>query len=120
MNGIRSKNFLKFWFPVILYSGIIFCISALPKVEVPFAQFNLDKLIHGIEYAVLGYLFSRAATKTSGLSRQNVLWATAVFCMVYGLSDELHQWFVPGRDAALGDVLADTIGGTIGGLINKK
>lgn len=120
MTDFFRKNFIKFWFPVILYSGIIFYISGLPHVEVPYPEFNFDKLAHGVEYALLGYLFSRALTKTSGLSKQNVFWATIVFCTLYGISDEFHQSFVPGRDVTLTDVLADTIGGIIGGFIHVK
>ncbi len=38
---------------------------------------------------------------------------SVLFCSLYGLSDEWHQSFVPGRDASLGDWLADTIGAVL-------
>ncbi|MCK5081916.1 MAG: VanZ family protein, partial [Candidatus Omnitrophica bacterium] len=33
----------------------------------------------------------------------------------YGISDEIHQSFVPGRNAGIIDIIADTIGGAAGG-----
>ena len=43
-----------------------------------------------------------------------------LFAMTYGLSDEFHQLFVPGRSAELYDALADTIGGFLGASIAAK
>jgi VanZ family protein len=43
-----------------------------------------------------------------------------VISFVYGASDELHQWFVPGRYATIGDLLADSLGGGVGGFIFFK
>ncbi len=42
--------------------------------------------------------------------------AGAVFCSLYGLSDEWHQSFVAGRESSALDWLADTLGGLCGGL----
>ena len=39
---------------------------------------------------------------------------TIVCATVYGISDEFHQWFVPGRTADVHDVMADAIGATRG------
>ena len=33
-----------------------------------------------------------------------------IFCLIYAASDELHQFFVPGRSAAVKDVFIDMIG----------
>ena len=112
-------KFLKFWFPVICYSGIIFYVSSLPRIEIPYGQFFSDKVIHVGEYALLGFLFKRAMVSTTGLSRRSIFWLTVVFCALYGASDEFHQFFVPGRQCDVGDWLADIIGGTTGGLLCK-
>ena len=37
-----------------------------------------------------------------------------IIVVLYGVSDEVHQMFVPGRTAALDDVVADTIGAVVG------
>ena len=33
--------------------------------------------------------------------------------VVFGISDEIHQWFVPNRQADIWDLLADTLGATL-------
>jgi len=39
---------------------------------------------------------------------------SVVLSSLYGVSDEIHQYFVPFREADLLDVLADTLGGILG------
>ncbi|MDH5562898.1 MAG: VanZ family protein [Nitrospirota bacterium] len=69
-----------------------------------------DKLAHGLEYGILGILLFRAFQKTTHGMRSISL---AIICAVaFGLSDEIHQWFVPHRQADIWDLLADTIGAT--------
>jgi VanZ family protein len=45
----------------------------------------------------------------------SVFLSTVVFTGAYGLSDEWHQMYVPGRSVSLLDALADVCGGTLGG-----
>ena len=112
---------LKFWFPVFVYSAIIFGVSALPNVKTPLPEFSFDKVLHVILYLPFGFVLARALNNTqSHPSKRLLLAAVAVFSLAYGLSDEFHQSFVPGRSATLGDAFADTIGGYLGGLIYLK
>lgn len=113
---LRTIKFLNFWFPVILYSGIIFWISGLPSLQEPTGLAYFDKIWHVLEYVPLGFLFARAVAKgkSAGSGRQFLMW-TALFVLVYGISDEIHQLFVVGRYADLADVLADFVGGVSGG-----
>lgn len=71
-----------------------------------------DKWLHLVEYAVLGFLLARAMERIGP-------WGVAptIIGMLYGMSDEWHQSFVPGRDATLIDVVADTVGSAIGVLV---
>lgn len=114
-------KFLKFWFPVICYSAIIFVASSLPGSELPWPNIPfLDKVVHLIEYMILGFLFSRALRHTeTQLTRKEVVFWTLVFCLLYGASDEFHQWFVPGRMTDIFDLVADGVGGTLGGSFLK-
>lgn len=48
---------------------------------------------------------------------QRIIMYAFLFSFLYGLSDEWHQSFVPGRQVELGDLLADGIGGFLGGMI---
>lgn len=74
-----------------------------------------DKLAHAAAYALLGLLLTRAFFKTwprQGILRMAML--GVVVASVYGALDELHQTFVPGRHASLGDVAADCVGAMLG------
>ena len=106
------KSFVKYWFPVIFYAGLIFYYSSL---SYPLGDISLfpqaDKIIHFFEFAFLGLLLRRALLNTSAgyLQRRAILW-TIILGIAYGISDEFHQYFVPCRTATLGDLLFDTFG----------
>jgi VanZ family protein len=108
-------KFLKYWFPVLLYCCIIFCVSAIPNVQFPGSVPTSDKLLHMFEYAILGVLFARAVRVTSQTQWFLLIWANAVFFTAfYGITDEFHQSFTPGRASDLADLGADISGGSIG------
>lgn len=110
----KSEKILNFWFPVFIYSGIIFCVSAVPNLKGPGAELNLDKLYHFIEYIPFGFLAARALNNSLGLTKtSNWFWAIALVSL-YAVTDEFHQSFVPGRSCDWHDWLADTIGGMTG------
>ena len=83
--------------------------GAITALEVP------DYLLHLAEYAVLGFLCSRwlfHMTLRPGLVV--LILMPVLLCTLYGVSDEIHQSFVPERDASISDALADLVGATIG------
>ena len=49
---------------------------------------------------------------------EEVLIVTAFGCL-YGITDELHQLFVPGREASVIDVAVDTLGSLLGGIFYR-
>jgi len=76
---------------------------------------HLDKVLHFVAYALLGALFLRAF-KTSRIKNnvRFILILSVLLPFLYGISDEIHQHFVPHRSADLMDVLADILGGLMG------
>ena len=79
-------------------------------------QFNnlVRKLAHGGLYFVLGMLLVCAAAKM-GIMAENKLYALAFFfCLLYSVTDEFHQMFVPGRSGQISDVLIDASGAAVG------
>ena len=82
----------------------------MPKVEV----LRYDKVLHALVYSVLGGLCFLAVRQTWTLTRGRVIAAATLCALLYGLSDEFHQLFTPGRSADLYDALADGIGGLVG------
>ena len=112
---------LWYWVPVALYAGAIFFLSAQSHPEEHLPSFLLkdvsDKVLHAVEYAVLGGLCYRAFRW--GLSEQmaaRALIIAIVTASLYGVTDEVHQLFVPFRESSWQDWLADTIGAVIGAL----
>ncbi|OGX07615.1 MAG: hypothetical protein A2Y03_01940 [Omnitrophica WOR_2 bacterium GWF2_38_59] len=111
-------KFIRFWFPVGIYSGIIFYASSLQGVDIPVHVGNADKLVHLIEYIPFGFLVARAFSSTDNLfCKKNFMILSIICSFLYGVSDEYHQLFVIGRDASVLDILADTFGGFFGVLV---
>lgn len=70
-----------------------------------------DKGVHFCVYAALGLLVIRASSITwPERGRLRVILFGALATVLWGLSDELHQAFVPGRSSELLDLLADALG----------
>ncbi len=87
-------------------------------------EFAVRKAAHALEYAALGMLFLLALKDTTLQIgkiklRQHIGYAALIFGMIYAISDEIHQIFVPGRDGNLTDVLIDSAGVLIGILLIK-
>jgi VanZ family protein len=110
-----------YWVPVALYAGAIFYLSAQSHPEDQLPSFLLkdvsDKVLHAVEYGILSLLCYRAFRWAAGpaVARQAVVLAI-VTASVYGVTDEVHQAFVPLRESSWQDWLADTIGATIGAI----
>lgn len=81
--------------------------STLPTQDMFAGQ---DKLAHILAYSLLGILLSRSLSPMQVETWQRIILITALTTL-YGISDEFHQSFVPGRDVSALDVLADGVGG---------
>lgn len=103
---------LRWWGPLVLYMAFIFWMSSQQRPGV-FAS-TPDFLLHGSGYFLFGVLAIRAVAKGLASPRSlAVLAAGVVIAVLYGASDEWHQSFVPGRDASLRDLLADSAGAVV-------
>jgi len=72
-------------------------------------------VLHCVAYALLGALFLRAFKTSQIKNNVKLMWILSVILSsLYGISDEIHQYFVPYRYAELMDVLADTLGSIMG------
>jgi VanZ family protein len=101
------------WGPVWLQMALIFIASSIPNLtDLP--GHMSDKVGHGIGYGLLGLALLRAlaGARFSGVTLRAVL-LTVVCATAYGVSDEFHQTFVPGRTADVHDVAADGIGAAV-------
>jgi VanZ family protein len=103
------------WSLLAAYCLLIFVQSSFPSPDMGPELPGQDKLIHLAAYAVLGVLACRAFATLPCLKGTFVLFMAAfIFTLVFGLSDEWHQSFVPGRMADGWDLLADAAGALLG------
>ncbi|WP_342304748.1 VanZ family protein [Methanolobus sp. ZRKC5] len=131
----------------ILYAGFIFYLSSQSNLSVPSSMFkipimyelatlfkslgldfivdiaeyaysNMDKVAHMFLYFGLGILLHLTFKNSDNtiLSKYAAIFAV-LLGVIYGISDEFHQSFVPGRTSSLHDLLADGIGVTIAQMI---
>ncbi len=101
------------WIPVVLWAGLIFYISSIPKLDSGLGvwDFVLRKIAHMVEYAVLTAFLIRALKRTwSALTMFGILWISGFFSILYAVSDEVHQAYVPGRGPSFKDVVIDACG----------
>jgi VanZ family protein len=97
------------WAPVVAYMALIFFASSLSNPPTPT---NVsDKSLHFAAYFGLGVLAVRAALGgvPARVTRRGATLALLI-AIGYGVFDEAHQWFVPGRTADVLDLLADSAG----------
>ena len=114
MSSPRTAAFA--WGPAGLYMALIWVLSSL-SLGPGFARgfpFG-DKGVHLLEYGLLGFLLAHAAGRTwprrHPLRTASLAWLIAV---LWGLFDEIHQAFVPGRASDVLDLAADACGAALG------
>lgn len=86
--------------------------SELAEIETSVTKL-VRKLAHFSIYGGLGFL-SLLTFSRYNLSRRKLYTVSAVFCFLYAVSDELHQYFIPGRSCEALDVLIDFSGSVCG------
>lgn len=104
----RVKSFLYKWVPPILWMALIFLASHQPAGAIPdYGGWDLlvKKGGHVLGYAILALLLRRAGLR---------LHLAFLFSLMYAVSDETHQRFVPGREGRLLDVMIDGLGASLG------
>lgn len=107
---MKIKYFLSLWLPVVFWCILIFSLSSIPTVqtsEIYWWDFIIKKTAHVLEYGILYFLVFRA------MNSKNIKpnWAFPfLFCLLYAITDEYHQSFVPGRHCKAMDIGFDSLG----------
>lgn len=104
---------MKYWLPAFVWMGLIFYFSSHSRVEVSenfFIQFAVFKSLHLIEYGLLYMFFYRALRNTWRVPEWQRHYTAFVIAAVYGLTDEIHQVFIPSREGKFRDVVIDAVG----------
>jgi VanZ family protein len=107
-----SPTALSLWLPVALYMAAIFAASSLSNPPVPSEV--PDVSLHEIAYAGLTLVTIRALARGRWNDVTAVVLAGAwTIAVLYGVTDEFHQSFVPERHAELRDLRSDAIGALV-------
>jgi len=112
--------FWKSWWPVILWSGVIFTFSSIPYLKIPKIGLGYeDKIYHCIEFFIWGTIFIWRAGKV--ISAKTVLapsinpliekaFSMLLFGIIFAFVDEFHQKWIPCRGFDRYDLFADIMG----------
>ncbi len=110
------RRAVRVWGPAVAMMALLFLLSSFPgSSPVLLRGYNLTA--HAVAYGLLGALLLHALAggRLRGVTIRHAAGAVVVACL-YGVSDELHQHFVPGRTAELLDLGAD-VGGALCGVL---
>ena len=106
----RLRSWVFKWGPVLFWCALIF-YSSHRQVPEPFTEHStfkgVDIIYHLVIYSILGFLCFRAYPKFK---------FSFLFCLLYGLSDEVHQYFMVFRSFEIHDLIMDGLGGVIGSI----
>jgi VanZ family protein len=132
-------RWLKLWWPVLVWGALISSFSTgaftpehtsrivlpvlrwlfphTPIETLELVHYAIRKCAHFAEYFILSLLILRGIR--AGRKETRLAWALLAILVVvaYASLDEFHQSFVPGRTAAVGDVLIDASGGVAAQLL---
>ncbi len=132
LKGISWGGVVWYWVPLLTYASAMFYLSSQPIQGQEIAVYikavksfmyaegtnipiGFDKVLHVIEYAILGVLTFRALRYARmGQSEVTIALLSIMGIVVFGLTDEFHQWFTPFRHVDGWDLMADALGGTLG------
>jgi VanZ family protein len=113
------KKFL-YWLPAILWMTVIFSFSSRPSLHASDFQlqdFLIKKSAHFVEYFLLLLITMFSLSRANGLTGKKLIFTSLFICLIYAISDEFHQTFVPGRDGRPRDAMIDFGGSLTAGLL---
>lgn len=96
----------------IIIAIFIFYISSLPSPPNP-VKANLE-LIPTLYHIIIFFLFSLFLALSSNKKSNKTIILILAVSIIYGILDELHQFYVPGRSSSLSDIFLDSSGSVLG------
>ncbi len=99
------------------YMLVIFILSHIPSgtnSEIDYARFTwfteeMGNLLHIPLFGGLAYLWIKYF-QCLGYAEKKIKYAALLLSLLYGISDEAHQYFIPGRFASFSDLLLNLVG----------
>ena len=116
-----SNKWKFLYFPLAFYWLLIFILTSIPGKSIPKIFGVSDKIKHFGAYFVLAFLLNFTLIiqkKYTFLAKKSIIF-TFLITLFYGIFDEIHQIFIPGRYFDWWDLVADAIGGLLGIVLVK-
>lgn len=105
----------RYYIALTLYCAFIFWASSrsdLPEPEMKFP--GRDKVAHLVVYGVMAAIITVGLYNHKRVHTALRQWSIPIlFVLIYGVSDEIHQLFVPNRNFDLLDIVANTAGAVL-------
>ncbi|MHB1485457.1 MAG: VanZ family protein [Saccharofermentanales bacterium] len=111
-SGNASNNLTHYILNALTQAGIISACNYTP-VEIARVEGIIRSVAHFIEFFILGIFAYKLVFYTLAKKSFKRILYPFVFCGLYALTDEIHQYFVPGRAMQLSDWLTDAAGITV-------
>jgi VanZ family protein len=96
------------------WAVVIYILSSQTGLDVPPLFPGEDKVAHALIFGILGFLVAGALLPVVHQTGKRHIFMAIGLVAAYGVLDEIHQHFVPGRMPDVLDVLADIGGGILG------
>ena len=106
------------WALVAAWMAVVFVVSSLSRLGI--AARVPDWISHPVEYGIGAVLLCRALTAPGRVPRGTSAVTAVLLATLYGVTDEYHQSFVPGRTADPADVGKDFLGATAAALFYRR
>ena len=115
MSVMVERNDRRAWVAVLVWLALQLTLTSLPGDMLPASPsfpVRIDRVAHFCLYFGLAVLVTRAWL-AEGRAAESLVFVWLALGLL-GVADELHQLFVPGREAELGDWIMDLVGGGCG------
>jgi VanZ family protein len=96
---------------------LIFLLSSRPRTRPPVEFPHVDKVIHMVEYGILGWLLSGVLDPRARLRSVSLLFGVLLAALMVGVLDELNQSRIPGRESSAWDLGADVVGASLAAVL---
>ncbi len=111
---MSSSTILYHILPLVIYMALIWIFSSreLPDLAGIFPEW----LRHSLEFGLLTFLWFRLLSRVEpSYGRLGLVIFSVSLAILYGVVDEIHQGFVPGRDLSFNDMFFDAAGALVAG-----
>lgn len=115
---LEKRKVYLVYVPLIVYWIMLFIATTVPVSNLPSVAVS-DKLKHFGAFLGLSVLLSLTLIYQNKilLFKKYFMIAAFIISSIYGLLDEIHQSFVPGRNSEFLDWFADSVGAAVGVII---